>query len=173
MEEKYINNIEDFIDEKKNLLKCISTTFYIYNYSKIKGNKEYNAKLANNIKKFFLSISLYIATLISIFNLDSQNSMKENSNLLDFIYIIIGIIFLIIIYNKTLLNNYGIEVKKYRDNGKEKLSNYVYNTLFSMRLVYILDLCMIIYIIILESGFIYNTPKTLKIIALMLVVYLF
>uniref|UniRef100_UPI00374FDA39 hypothetical protein n=1 Tax=Paraclostridium bifermentans TaxID=1490 RepID=UPI00374FDA39 len=88
MKESYYIRIKNFINKKrtKNIIYVLSPTYFLYDSMRIESNKDYKIELANNIKLFFLSLSLFIISMISIYDI---SHMDGKSNIIKISYILL------------------------------------------------------------------------------------
>ena len=174
MKEIYLNKINDFIEKNKKVISGLSLTFSIYNYSRKNEDKDYNKALANNTKKLFLSISLYIIMLISIFNFTKMIFYKEKNLVLTIIYMIICIIGPLFAYNKIILKNYGINIECNGESKFEKLRCFLSKKMYNKKITMILNIFIFIYIyIMIKTDIFKNVDLSIKYFLLIVTIYIF
>lgn len=96
MDISYYKKIKDFIHKYRILINILAPTYMIYSYLKNKmTTREDKYLLANDIKKFFLALSIYILSTLSMIDLIYEN--KQTDKLFMGIFFIMGIISSIIL----------------------------------------------------------------------------
>ena len=131
MEKSYYEKLKEFLGDEvhKSIINILSPTYALYNNMRIKGNrikgnktkediveenKKFNKYLANNTKLFFLSLSLFIVAMISVYDLINMN---DESNTYKIIYILLCILPLYISFN-YFLNSFDKINLDYQMNSK-------------------------------------------------------
>ncbi|RDY25830.1 hypothetical protein CHL78_016165 [Romboutsia weinsteinii] len=149
MEEKYYDKIKNFIYGNKKIISILSPTFSIYFYSKKRDDKEYNHELADNTKRFFASLSIFIILLISIFNFKQLYIVNENNSMSKILYIGLCIIGPYIILQSIILKEYGIAIGSNSNSKYEKIRARISKFVFSKNIPRIFNVLMLIYILII------------------------
>ena len=166
---KYYDKLEEFIKKYKNIISILSPTFAIYNYSKKQNNKVYNIRLANNTKKFFMAMSLFIIILISEYNLKNL-FINNNPNVLKYTYIIIGFILPCFILNKIILKDYGMHI----NYNCRKFKYIIPQIIYSKNIKIMFTVIIILYSIVLFFTNIFlNIGYVVQWIFLILTIYIF
>ena len=174
MEEKYYDKIKNFIYEKKKIISILSPTFSIYFYSKKRDSKEYNHELADNTKKFFASLSIFIILLISIFNFKQLYIINENDFMSKVLYMVLCIIAPYIILQRIILKEYGIAIGCNSNSKYEKIRESISKFVFSKNIPKILNVIMLIYILIIFSSNTYREVHfIIKSIILIATIFIF
>ena len=166
---KYYVKLEGFIKKYKNIISILSPTFAIYNYSKKNDDKLYNIKLANNTKKFFMAMSLFIIILISEYNLKSL-FINNNPYVLKYTYIIMGFVLPYFILNKIVLKDYGMQ-------GNYNCGKFKYiipKIIYSKNIKIMFNMVIILYSVVLFfTDTFQNIGLVVQWILLILTIYIF
>lgn len=174
MEEKYYDSINSFIDKNKRIISILSPTFSIYNYSKKKEDREYNQILAENTKKFFISISIFIILLISIFNFKQFDIVNKGNLIFKILYVGVCIVTPYIILHNIILKEYGITIDCNSNSKYEKIRASISKFVFSKSIPIIFNVFMLVYVLVIFSTSIYiEADLSIKIMLLLATVYIF
>ena len=126
MDNSYYKKIKDFIHKYRILINILAPTYMIFSYFKNKMTKrEDKYTLANDIKKFFLALSIYILSVLSIIDLIYEN--KQADKLFMGIFFIIGII-----SSTILLSNFSNNYSEDKINKTIKVIKNIVITIFSI-----------------------------------------
>ena len=133
------------------------------------NNKVYNIRLANNTKKFFMAMSLFIIILISEYNLKNL-FINNNPNVLKYTYIIIGFILPCFILNKIILKDYGMHI----NYNCRKFKYIIPQIIYSKNIKIMFTVIIILYSIVLFFTNIFlNIGYVVQWIFLILTIYIF
>ena len=173
MKESYYIRIKNFMNKKrtKNIIYVLSPTYFLYDSIRIESNKDYKIELANNIKLFFLSLSLFIISMISIYNI---SHMDGKSNIIKISYILLCIIPIYLLFN-YFLNSFKQIDLNYEDlEEKDKKSYSKFKFIFSKKIVMVVNAIFVLYccINIVDRNFL-NNSVIIKSILFISSIYIF
>lgn len=174
MEEKYYDKIKNFIYRNKKIISILSPTFSIYFYSKKRDDNEYNNKLADNTKRFFVSLSTLIIFLISIFNFRQLCIVNEENSMFKVLYAGVCIVIPYIILHSIILKEYGISIDSNSNSKYEKIRASISKIVFSESIPKIFNVIILIYILIIVNSNTYvEYPFIIKLMILVATIYIF
>lgn len=171
MKRSYYDRLKKFIEDEKiqSIIYKLSPTYKLYNNMKIKGNRNFNEHLANNTKLFFLSLSLFIVSMISIY--DASN-MKNKVYI--GLYIVLCILPLFVSYNYFLASFEKIELNNEDLEKKDKKKYDRFKSLFSKKTVIIINITFILYCIFNMFGINgFENVRILKFLLMIITIYIF
>ncbi|CEO08405.1 hypothetical protein [Paraclostridium sordellii] len=151
MKESYYNRLKRFLSKKINkiFINILSPTYLLYNSMKIKGNNEYNKELANNTKLFFLSMSLFTISMISIYDISNLNG---ESGIFKLSYIILCTLPTYIAFNYFLTSFKKIDLNYENLEKKDQKRYNRFKFIFSKKIFIIINIIFILYCCINIAG---------------------
>lgn len=187
MELNYYEKLKTFLGDEvnKSIINILSPTYALYNNMKIKGarigvdktidvvkieNSKFNQNLANNTKLFFLSLSLFIVSMISIYDI---KNMDDKDYVYKILYALLFTIPMYMLFN-FLLSKFNKIDLKYKELEKKDKKNYIkFKFVFSKITIAILNVVFILYCLSDMIGINYlENNKIVKLILLASSVYI-
>ena len=173
MKESYYNRVKGFLNKKINkfFISILSPTYFLYDSMKIKGDKEYNKELANNIKLFFLSLSLFIISMISLYDI---SNMDDKSVIFKLSYILLCTLPTYIAFNYLLTSFKKIDLNYENLEKKDQKRYNRFKFIFSKKIFIIINLIFILYCCINIAGInFFENSRFIKALLFVSTVYIF
>lgn len=181
MEMSYYEKLDEFLNKKTNkyIIYVLSPTYALYNVMRIKErskkqeHKNFNLYLSNNTKFFFLALSLFIISMISVYDIGNMKNMKHINNTYKVTYILLCTLPLYLSFNYFLSLLKKVSFNSDNEESKYNKKYDCFKFIFGKKVIIIMNLIFISYCLLNSAGIIgFENNKILKLLLLFMSIYI-